>query len=124
MFDVLFWIYLVNSVLLIDHEIDSAYWKEWDLFRLPGGVGGFLMIHVPLLFLVMYGLVMVHQESFAGLVFSVFLSIGGMFAFTTHTVFIKKGRKEFRAPVSKLLLLAILVTSLGQIVITAYLLAT
>jgi hypothetical protein len=33
MADLLFWLYLVNSVLLINHEIDSAYWKEWDLFR-------------------------------------------------------------------------------------------
>ena len=123
MFEALFWIYLVNAVLLIDHEIDSAYWKEWDLFRLPGGIGGFLIIHVPLLFLVMYGLVMVYQESFAGLVFSLLLSIGGMFAFSIHTIFIKKGRNEFRAPVSQLLLLAILVKSLVQVVITACLLA-
>lgn len=28
----LFWIYLVNAVLLINHEIDSAYWQEWKLF--------------------------------------------------------------------------------------------
>jgi len=33
----LFWIYLTNSVLLINQEIDSAYWKEWKLFGLPGG---------------------------------------------------------------------------------------
>ncbi len=41
----LFWIYLANAVLLINHEIDSAYWKEWDLFKLPGGITGFLIIH-------------------------------------------------------------------------------
>ena len=42
---ILFWIYLANAVLLISHEIDSAYWKEWDLFKLPGGITGFLIIH-------------------------------------------------------------------------------
>jgi len=26
----LLWLYLANAVLLITHEIDSAYWKEWD----------------------------------------------------------------------------------------------
>ena len=36
--DILFWVYLANAVLLIVHEIGSAYWKEWDLFRLPGGI--------------------------------------------------------------------------------------
>ena len=28
MADLLLWLYLANSVLLINHEIDSAYWKE------------------------------------------------------------------------------------------------
>lgn len=36
--DLLLWLYLTNAVLLINHEIDSAYWKEWDLFRFPGGL--------------------------------------------------------------------------------------
>jgi len=54
---ILFWIYLANAVLLISHEIDSAYWKEWDLFKLPGGITGFLIIHFPLLFFILYGLI-------------------------------------------------------------------
>jgi hypothetical protein len=55
---------LTNSVLLINHEIDSAYWKEWELFRLPGGIAGFLLIHFPLLFLILYGLILVPRHSF------------------------------------------------------------
>ncbi|MHA1463081.1 MAG: DUF6713 family protein, partial [Candidatus Heimdallarchaeota archaeon] len=30
----MFWLYMVNAVLLILHEIDSAYWKEWELFKM------------------------------------------------------------------------------------------
>jgi uncharacterized membrane protein len=122
MFEVLFWIYLVNSVLLINHEIDSAYWKEWELFRIPGGITGFLIIHLPLLFIVLYGLVLVFQQSFAGLIFSLILSVGGMFAFTIHTIFIKKGRSEFKIPVSLFLLVATLLVSIVQIGITINLL--
>jgi hypothetical protein len=33
MSEALFWLYLTNAVLLINHEIDSAYWKEWELFH-------------------------------------------------------------------------------------------
>ena len=47
MTQLLFWLYIVNLTLLILHEMDSAYWKEWQLFHLPGGVGGFLLIHLP-----------------------------------------------------------------------------
>ena len=120
--EVLFWIYLVNSVLLINHEIDSAYWKEWELFKLPGGITGFLLIHIPLVFLILYGLILVFQNSFAGLIFSLVLSLAGIFAFAIHTFFIKKGRSEFKVPISLFILIATLVVSLTQAVITIYLL--
>lgn len=122
MSDFLFWIYLVNSVLLINHEIDSAYWKEWDLFKLPGGIAGFLILHLPLLFLILYGLVLVSQQSFVGLIFSLVLAIGGIFAFSIHMSFIKKGRNEFRTPISLSILIATLAVSLVQAGLTVYLL--
>ena len=122
MFEVLFWIYLVNSVLLINHEIDSAYWKEWTLFKLPGGIAGFLLIHLPLVFLVLYGLILVFQHSFAGLIFSLVMSIAGIFAFTVHMLFIKKGRTEFKVPVSLFILVATVVVSIIQAATTIYLL--
>ena len=122
MFESLFWIYIINSMLLIDHEIDSAYWREWDLFKLPGGITGFLILHLPIVFLVLYGLILVFQQTFAGLMFSLALSFVGLFAFTIHTVFIKKGRNEFKVPVSIFLLISTLLVSLIQAVITIYLL--
>ena len=57
----LFWIYLINAILLINHEIDSAFWREWELFKLPGGTSGFLALHFPILFLVLYGLVSIER---------------------------------------------------------------
>jgi hypothetical protein len=120
--EVLFWVYLVNSVFLINHEIDSAYWKEWVLFRLPGGISGFLIVHFPLLFLLLYGLVLVFQRTAAGLIFSLVLSLGGIFAFTIHIYFIKRGRHEFNAPISLFILIATLMMSLAQGVITIYIL--
>ena len=123
MFECLFWIYLINSVLLINHEIDSAYWKEWDLFKLPGGITGFLILHIPIVFLVIYGLILVYQQYFIGLLFSLLLSMGGIFAFIIHTIFIKKGRKEFKVPISIFLLVSTLVVSLIQAVTTIYLFA-
>jgi hypothetical protein len=122
MFEVLFWIYLVNAILLIAHEIDSAYWQEWEMFKLPGGVTGFLILHFPLLFIILYGLVLVYQQSFTGLVFSLLLCLGGLFAFVIHTVFLKKGRIEFKVPVSLFILILTLIISLIQIFTTIYLL--
>jgi hypothetical protein len=122
MTEILSWVYLINSVLLINHEIDSAYWKEWDLFKLPGDITGFLIVHFPLLFVVLYGLVLVFQRTFAGLIFSLVLSFGGLFAFAIHTYFIKRGRHEFKMPISLFILIATLIVSLVQAAITIYLL--
>ena len=122
MSEILFWIYLINAVLLINHEIDSAYWREWDLFGLPGGITGFLLIHFPLLFLVLYGLVLVYQLTIAGLILSLVLSLGGVFAFAIHTYFFRKGRNEFTTPISRFVLIVTLIVSLIQLAITLYLL--
>lgn len=118
MWSLLFWLYLANAVLLIDHEIDSAYWKEWDLFGLKGGVGGFLLLHLPLLGAILYGLVLVEQRTAAGLALSALLCLGGLFAFSIHTYFLRRGRAEFQAPISRLLLVATLVVSLVQGAVT------
>jgi len=124
MADILTWTYLVNSVLLIDHEIDSAYWKEWDLLKLPGGIAGFLAMHVPLVFAILLGLIMVYQHSFAGLIFSLVLSFAGMLAFLLHLFYIRRGRTEFKTPISLSILSVMMVTSLFQAAITVSLLCT
>ena len=115
---ILFWLYLLNTVLLILHEMDSAYWKEWELFRLPGGITGFLLLHFPLYVVGLYGLVLVYQGARAGLMLSLFISAAGIFAFCIHTHFLRKGRAEFGTATSRLLLVAVLVMSLAQAVVT------
>ena len=124
MADFLLWMYLSNSVLLINHEIDSAYWKEWELFKLPGGITGFLLIHFPLLLFVLYGLVLVSRQTFSGMIFSLILCFGGIFAFSIHTYFLKNGRKEFDTLISKLILVATLIVSIVQLSVTIYLIFT
>jgi hypothetical protein len=113
---------LINAILLIIHEIDSAFWKEWELFKLPGGISGFLIMHIPLLFIILYGLVLVAEKSFAGLIISLVISAGGIFAFCIHTAFIRKGRHEFNTPISRFILNLLLGVSAIQAAVTIYLL--
>ena len=114
----LFWVYLINAVLLINHEIDSAYWREWRLFNLPGGITGFLLIHFPLLFLVLYGLFLVGTGDPLGDIFSLGLSMTGIGAFAIHGFFILKGREEFNTPMSLFILGATLIVSMIQLILT------
>ncbi len=120
MSDLLLWLYVINSVLLINHEIDSAYWKEWELFRLPGGITGFLLLHIPLLFVILCGLILISKQSRWGSIFSLLVCLGGLFAFAAHAYFLRKGRPEFNNSISKCILVAMLLVSIIQTIVTLY----
>jgi hypothetical protein len=104
----------MNSALLVTHEIDSAFWHEWDLFRIPGGLQAFLLVNLALVIIVFYGFKQVLHETRAGRWFSLALAAVGIFAFTIHTYFLLRGHPEFRLPVSVALLWATLSVSLVQ----------
>lgn len=119
--DILVWLYITNAVLLILHEMDSAYWREWNLLKSANAAGNdikdlavFLLLHIPLLFLILWGVIKLYEETKAGLVLSLVFAATSIFAFVFHVIFLKKGRPEFRAPVSIGILCATLVVSIAQ----------
>ena len=116
----LLWVYIINGMFLINHEIDSAYWNEWKLFKIKGGITGFLVFHIPVLIFFMYGVVEVYKMSLFGLIVSLIMALTGIFAFCIHTYFIKKGRNEFNVPFSKFILSSTLILSLLQIVLVMF----
>jgi hypothetical protein len=108
-------LYLLNLTLLVTHEIDSAYWHEWEMFHLPGGIQLFLILHLFLLAIFFYGLIQVAQSARYAKVFSYLLAGVGLFAFAIHMAFLVLGYPQFRSPVSVGLLFAILAVSIAQI---------
>jgi len=118
--DLLFWIYLINATILINHEIDSAYWQEWKLINpdAKDGINGFLILHLPMIFAILFGLVLVYEGKFAGLIISLILSTGGLFAFFFHFYYLRKGRPEFNTMISKALIISTLIISVFQIILT------
>ena len=50
------WLYIAIATLLMLHEIESAYWREWEVLKLPGRITGFVMMHVPILVLLFAGM--------------------------------------------------------------------
>ena len=107
-------LYLVNASLLITHEIDSAYWHEWELLHLPGGIQLFLILNLGLVLLVLLGFGEVAQQRRTGLWCSLGLAGAGVLAFLIHGFFIARGHPEFRLPISLAVLGASLVLSLVQ----------
>ena len=66
-------LYLLNFALLFTHEIDSAFWKEWEIFGIPGGIQVFLVLNFLLLLVALIGFRQVLQEGRYGNMFSLFL---------------------------------------------------
>ena len=107
-------LYIINFALLFTHEIDSAFWKEWELFHLPGGIQGFLIANFLLLVVALYGFKKLLSGEKSGHVFSLILAGGGLFAFIIHGYFILTGHGEFTLPVSLGLLFSTLIVSAVQ----------
>lgn len=108
-------LYLLNSTVLITHEIDSAYWHEWTLLYLPGGIQFFLILHLPLIMIVLYGYREVSHRGRYSRHASLILACVGLFAVLLHGIFIAMGDLAFTLPVSLMLLGAALLLSLGQL---------
>jgi hypothetical protein len=83
-------IYILNSTLLLLHEIESAYEKEWEILKLPGEITGFLLMHIPIILVIFYGLIELEKNSTIGLTFSLVLGVGGIIPFLVHKLFVKR----------------------------------
>jgi hypothetical protein len=113
------WLYVVNLSLLATHEIDSAYWHEWEMFHLPGGIQLFLVANLLLLVLLTYGLTRIVGWERGAQAFSFVVAGAGLCAFAIHAAFMVAGRDEFRSPVSLTLLVCILLVSVSQMALIA-----
>ncbi|MFZ5523103.1 MAG: DUF6713 family protein [Pseudomonadota bacterium] len=112
----LLWLYLLNAAVLLTHEIDSAYWHEWELLGIPGGIQVFLVLNLLLVMVILYGHQSLALGRASGFMLSWVLVAGGLFAFIIHSYFLLQGSEAFMAPASLALLVATLVLSLAQAV--------
>jgi hypothetical protein len=106
-------LYVWTATLLVAHQIDSAYWHEWNLFGIPGGVQVFVLLNVPLVLLFLFGLVRVVRAPRNGARFALSLAFVGIATFLIHLWFLWQGHPEFRVSTSWGILCGTLVASLG-----------
>ena len=108
------WLYLANATVLILHQIDAAYWHEWELFKIPGGNQVNLILNLPIVILILYGHQALAQGRIAGLRLYWLLASAGLFTVSIHSYFLIQGSEAFRQPVSVGILAAALLLSLAQ----------
>jgi len=105
-------VYITNAVLLLLHEIESAYEKEWEILKLPGAVTGFLLLHIPIIFLMLYGLLEVERKTSLGLVFCLIFGIGGVIPFVVHKILVRK-KDHFNRLMSNMIIYLTIASGLG-----------
>ncbi len=93
-------LYLMNLSLLTAHQIDSAYWREWELFGLPGGIQLFVGLNLVLIALFLFGFQKAITGTRTGLLYSLILALCGVFAFVFHGYYLLAGNEKFLEPVS------------------------
>lgn len=110
-------VFIINATLLILHEIESAYWKEWEILKLPGGITGFLLLHIPILLLMFYGLIEVVKQSAAGYIFCIIFGFGGLLPFIVHMLLVRKNDR-FNLFISKFFIYLNSITGILLIILT------
>lgn len=78
----------LNLALLATHQVDAAFWHEWDVFGVPGGIHFFLAFNVLAVFALALGLVTIAKQS-RGARLASRLSAGlGLVTVAIHAVFL------------------------------------
>lgn len=109
--------YILNATILLLHEIESAYEKEWDILKLPGKITGFLLMHIPILFLLFWGLIEIYQQTTTGMVIGIIAGFGGLIPFIVHKLLVKRAG-NFDRPISNIIIFLNIITGIGMILLS------
>jgi len=110
-------LYVVQLSLLATHQVDAAYWHEWDVFGVPGGITFFLVFNAVAMLALALGLVIVASGDPRGRACVLACAGIGLVTCAIHAVFLALDPVAFWAPASLAVLGAILVTAGAQIVV-------
>jgi hypothetical protein len=111
----LHWLFLANATVLITHQIDAAFWHEWELFHIPGGNQINLALNIPIIALVLYAHGRVVGGLDAGMFFYKLLAGLGFLTCGIHAFFLLRGSESFVQPMSLGLLIGTFVLSSWQL---------
>ncbi len=114
----IFPIYLLTTTFLITHQIDAAFWKEWEMFRLPGGIQFFDVFNLIAFPAVLYGIKAIALNEKNSFYYSLGVSLLGIITFLIHTGFFLFGFTQFNLPLSYMIIIACGLSGLIQFAFT------
>ena len=108
--------YLTTLCFLTFHQIDAAYWQEWDMFYLPGGIQLYLVFNIIIIPILLAGYKSVIVGSDSAYKYAYLCAGLGILTFMIHGAFLLLGHDQFTLPLSLLLIGGCLVSAIWQLV--------
>lgn len=108
----------LNIALLFAHQADAAYWREWEMFGLPGGIQMFSAFNLLAFLLVLTGYVGLLRRTSAGFRNSLAIAALSACVLPIHAGFALAGFTQFDQPLSILLIVLTFAASLAQLGLT------
>ena len=108
----------LNLSLVMAHQADAAYWKEWEMFGLPGGIQLFTLFNLAAFFLLLWLFSAVISRQRTGLRGSFLIAGLSGVILPIHAGFAFAGFTEFHLPVSIAVLIGTFVVSIWQAILT------
>lgn len=108
----------LNVALVFTHQVDAAYWREWEMFGLPGGIQFFNVFNLVVFFVVLVCLETVLGRRVSGFRNSLVIAALSGVVLPIHAVFALAGYQQFHLPFSIALILGTFIASLLQAALT------
>lgn len=111
-------VYIVNATLVLVHEIESAYEKEWVILKLPGGLTGFLLMHIPIISLLFFGAIAIDRKMPIGYLLGMISGVGGLLPFLVHKILVKR-KEHFTSGISNIIMYSSIITGISIFILSA-----
>ena len=108
----------LNLSLVMAHQADAAYWEEWEMFGIPGGIQVFTLFNLGAFALLLWCFVAVVQRKPSGMRASFVIAALSGVVLPIHAAFASVGFTQFHLPVSIAVIVGTFVVSIWQAVLT------
>jgi hypothetical protein len=109
---------VLNLSLVLTHQVDAAFWREWEMFGLPGGIQLFNALNVVIFLVVLFCFMAVVQRRQSGFRCSLIIALLCASVLPIHAAFALSGFTQFHLPFSVFLIGATFAASIVQVALT------
>ncbi len=103
-----------NITMMIAHQIDAAYWHEWEMFGLPGGIQLYNTMNIAIFIAIIAAAVPLFKRSHRGYACSLAIAAAAALILPIHAGFALEGYTQFHLPVSIAIIVGSFVAALLQ----------